>query len=457
MKIVVGGASNVGKSIVGYLSLGNNDIVVVDENSANLEELSKEYDIQPVLGSISRPDVQESIDMQNMDMLIAVTENDEVNMVACQVAYTLFNVPRKIARVDSEYFLNPLWNTLYNEKSLPIDLVITPDVEIGKFIKNLFDLPGSTAVYPFLSGKINIFTFRHQDVEIPFMKFTLHQINRKLSDYGAQIVLILRGGRRILPNEQEDIYLQRNDLIYICCAVQTNIEIMRLFGIDHNPYEKVVIFGANATSYYLASQIEKQDDIESCTIVETDSAKAVKIAEKLNKTSVIAGDITSDIILQEIGFAQADASVAVTERDKDNLLISLLASKNKDTQGFSLVNSKDYNSLAQNIRNNVLIDRSVITISALLHYLRKARIREAYSLGRDVGEIWEIALGDDSININHLIKNLNIPKESSVVAVCNQANELIFDLKEYHLQPQDKVLVFVAPTDIKRVENIFYL
>ncbi|MBP1532439.1 MAG: NAD-binding protein, partial [Alphaproteobacteria bacterium] len=143
MKIVVGGASNVGKSIVGYLSLGNNDIVVVDEDSSKLDEIAKEYDIQPVLGSISHPDVQENIGMQNMDMLIAVTESDEINMVACQVAYTLFNVPRKIARVDSRYFLNPLWNTLYNEKSLPIDLVITPDVEIGKFIENLLNLPGT--------------------------------------------------------------------------------------------------------------------------------------------------------------------------------------------------------------------------------------------------------------------------------------------------------------------------
>ena len=117
MKIVVGGASSVGKSIVGYLSLGDNDIVVVDEDADKLNEIAKEYDVQPVLGSVSHPDVQESIGMKNMDMLIAVTDNDEINMVACQVAYTLFNVPKKIARVDSKYFLNPLWNTLYNKKS----------------------------------------------------------------------------------------------------------------------------------------------------------------------------------------------------------------------------------------------------------------------------------------------------------------------------------------------------
>ena len=163
MKIVIGGASSVGKSLVGYLSLGSNDIVVVDEDAAKLDEIAKEYDIQPVTGSISNPDIQEAVGMKKADMMIAVTENDEVNLVACQVAYTLFGVPRKIARVDSQYFLNPLWNKLYNEKSLPVDLVITPDIEIASFLVGLFKLPGSMAVYPFLNKELNIFNFRQKD------------------------------------------------------------------------------------------------------------------------------------------------------------------------------------------------------------------------------------------------------------------------------------------------------
>ena len=221
MKIVVGGATSVGRSLVGYLSLGNNDIIVVDENPAKLDELAKEYDVQPVLGSISHPDIQENLGMKSVDMLIAVTDSDEINMIACQVAYSLFNVPRKIARVDSKYFLNPLWNTLYNEKSLPIDLVITPDIEIAKFIFQLINLPGSTAVFPFLNNKINLFAFRLRDIEIPFIKFSLRHINNKLADISARIALIIRGNRRILSSD-EDVYLQRNDLIYICCPTIRN-------------------------------------------------------------------------------------------------------------------------------------------------------------------------------------------------------------------------------------------
>ncbi len=455
MKIVVGGASNVGKSIVGYLSMGNNDIVVVDEDSAKLDEISKEYDVQPFLGSISHPDVQESIGMKNMDMLIAVTDSDEINMIACQVAYTLFNVPKKIARVDSKYFLNPLWNTLYNEKSLPIDLVITPDIEIARFIADLLNFPGSTAVYPFMNNQVNIFAFRHFDIEIPFMKFSVPHINTKLAELNARIVLILRGNRQIV-NFTDETFLQRNDVLYISCYPEQNMDVMRLFGVDHNPFEKIVMFGANPISQYLAVNMEKNENGMNCNIIEDNPQKAQKLAAVLNRSSVITGEMMSDVILDEAGFNNADISIAVTDRDKDNLLISLLAAKNRDAQAISLVNSRDYNVLAANIRNNVIADRSVITISGILKYLRKARIEEAYAIGRGLGEFWEIRLGTDSSILDKTITELKIPPESAVIMIVNN-NKIIHDIAKHHLEADDKIIIYVSPLDIRQIEKIFYL
>lgn len=454
MKIVVGGASNVGKSIVGYLSLGNNDIVVVDEDAAKLNEIAKEYDIQPVLGSISHPDVQDGLGMKNMDMLIAVTDSDEVNMVACQVAYTLFNVPKKIARVDSKYFLSPLWNTLYNEKSLPIDLVITPDVEIAKFILNLLNLPGSLAVYPFINHEVNILALRCKDADIPLMKLTMPHVNMKLAELQAHVVLIIRGNRRILITD-ENLCLQRNDIIYICCQPKQNIEVMRLFGVDHNPFEKAVLFGANAISYYLASELEKNNSVINCSIIEDNPQKAEKLAEMLNRTTVITGEMLSDVILEDAGFNSADIDIAVTDRDKDNLLISLLASKNKETQAISLINSRDYNVLGTNIRNNVIVDRAVITISGILNYLRRARMSEAYAIGRGMGEFWELRLGGDSSNLGKSVADLNLPTDSSLLAVWREG-KLIYNFDEYHIAPEDKILIYVSPNDIRHIEKIFY-
>ena len=163
MKILIGGAGNVGRSIVGYLSQGNNDIVVIDTDKRKLSMIAKEFDVQTVVGSVSHPGVMKKAGAKDADILIAVTSNDEVNLVACQVAYTLFQVPKKIARVDSEYFLNPLWNTLYSDKNLPVDLVISPDVEIAKFVLNLLEIPGTTSVLPLINDKLYLIGFRCGD------------------------------------------------------------------------------------------------------------------------------------------------------------------------------------------------------------------------------------------------------------------------------------------------------
>lgn len=454
MKIVVGGASSAGRSIVGYLSQGDNDVIVVDTNASKLEELAKEYDIQPVTGSISHPDTQESVGMKNADMLIAVTESDEVNLIACQVAYTLFNVPQKIARVDSKYFLNPMWNTLYNEKSLPVDLLITPDIEIGEYILRLISLAGSSSVYPFENNSFNIFSFVNKITDSPFAKFSVEHINNKLHELNAEIVMILRGNNRII-NNFSDAFLQKNDMIYVACKTDNNADIMHVFGVDHNIYENVVIFGANAISRYVASHLENEDNAINCNIIEDDVQKAEKLADVLNNSTIITGEMMSDVILDESGFNNADVSIAITDRDKDNLLISLLASKNKDTQALSLVNSKDYNVLARNIRNNTIIDRSSVTISAILRHLRKARIDEAYALGREMGEIWEVRLGDDSRNIGKTIKELGFPATSAVFAILND-DEVIFKFAEHKLRVEDKLIIYVGATDILRIEDIFY-
>ena len=454
MKIIIGGASSAGKSIVGYLSLGENDIVVVDDDAQKLDELAKEYDIQPFLGSISHPDVQETVGMKNADMLIAVTDSDEVNLIACQVAYTLFNVAQKIARVDSKYFLNPMWNTLYNEKSLPVDLLITPDIELGEYILRLISLAGSTAVYPFKNNKFNVFSVVNKVADSPFMQFSVKHINNKLREFNAKVVMIIRANNRLVNNFDE-LFFQKNDIIFIACLTENNLDIMHIFGVDHNPYENIVIFGANTISRYIAMQLENEDNTINCNIIENDAKRAEKLADTLNNSTVITGEMMSDVILDESGFNNADISIAITEKDKDNLLISLLASKNKDTQAISLVNSKDYNVLARNIRNNIIIDRSSVTISAILRHLRKARIDEAYALGREIGEIWEIRLGDDSLNLEKTVKELNLPQTSAVLAILNEDN-IIYDYLNYKLQATDKLLIYVAPTDIRRIEDLFY-
>jgi len=230
MKIIVGGAGNVGRSIVRYLSQGNNDIVVIDTNQQQLNELSKEYDIMPVNGSVSHPDTLELAEAAKADMIIAATDVDEVNLVACQVAYTLFNIPKKIARVDSKYFLDPLWNTLYNEKSLPVDLVISPDIEIAKAVLRILKIPGTCEVFPLAGGKLHLLSFKCHN-SCPFLNHKASKIAKINENLEVSIIALARNGVAFIPKADEVI--KSNDEVYFLTETKkVNEAVATLFLVE---------------------------------------------------------------------------------------------------------------------------------------------------------------------------------------------------------------------------------
>lgn len=198
MKIIVCGAGSVGRSIVAYLSRGSNDIIVIDTDSHKLDEISKEWDIQPINGSASHPDVLEKAGARSADMIIAATDRDEVNLVTCQVAHSLFNVPKKIARIDSASFLSPQWNMLYNEENIPVDLVISPEIEIGKAILEVLKIPGTSEVLTLADKKVYLLAFRCQN-SCPLIQTPLVHLERLAPELDVNIVSIVRGGRSFIP------------------------------------------------------------------------------------------------------------------------------------------------------------------------------------------------------------------------------------------------------------------
>lgn len=451
MKIIVGGAGSVGRSIVGYLSRGSNDIVVVDTNQERLNEISREFDVLPVLGSISHPEIQEKIGADTADILISATENDEVNLVACQVAYTLFNVPKRIARIDSEYFLSPMWNTLYNEKSLPIDLVISPDNEIAEAILRVIDIPGAKEVYPLADERLLLLSFKCNN-NCQLYNFSISDIYNNFKDINFHILQILRNGQNFYPKSDE--ILKCNDEVYILASRDDVASIMHRFGIEQKINENIVIFGGNAIAYDLAKNLEENDNILSSKIITNNIKAAAQLAEHLDKTVIIQGEMMSDVILKDAGIDSADITVAVTEQDKDNLLVSLLAKHNHICSTVSLVNSRAYDSLIDNIGDNIIIDRSAVTISKILQDIRKADLSNAYSLGRGFGEIWEIKLKEIQPVVGSRISQLNIPDKCKIAAIVRD-DVIIFPDSDEILQDNDIVIIFVSPLGIKKMEQIF--
>lgn len=451
MKIIVGGAGNVGRSIVGYLSRGSNDIIVVDTNQEKLNELSREFDIQPVLGSIAHPDVQEKIGADKADILIAATDNDEVNLVACQVGYTLFNIPKKIARIDSEYYLSPLWNTLFNEKSLPIDLVISPDADIAEAILRIIKLPGSIGAYDLADQKLVLAAFKcAQNCQLN--NYTMTEIYENFPQTEFSIIQILRNSRNFYPKPEEKI--QCGDEIYMLMQREDAEYLLHAFGSGTKPHENILIFGGNAIAYDIARHLENKDDILSCKIITNNAQSAQKLANSLNQAVVIQGEMMSDVILKDAGIDSADMTIAVTPNDKDNLLASLLAKHNHICSTISLVNSRAYDNLIENIGDNIIVDRSSVTISKILQDIRKANLLNAYSLGRGFGEIWEIKIDEDSPVAGKKATDLPLPDRCKIGAIVRQDN-VIFNIKGEIVTEDDIFIIFVAPTGIKRMEQIF--
>ncbi len=451
MRIIVCGAGSVGKSIVSYLVKGNNDIAVIDKDQRNLDEISKEFDVMPVLGQASHPTVLERAGAAECDLILAVTDIDEVNMVICQVAYTLFDIPRKIARINNEIFLDPLWSTLYNDKNIPIDLIISPDIDIAENILRILKYPGSSGVLPVLGSKGCILTLKLEP-GCPLADIPLLQIGRQDEELNVAFVNVVRNGECFIPESYD--CLKSGDEITVYTPQNEIEKTIRSFGLEKPVNERLLIFGGNAVAQYLGQEIEHDDNIAGCKIIEEDINIARRIALDLNHVVVIQGEMMSDLILNEADIRHADASIAVTDNDKDNLLISLIAAQSGVTTAVSVVNTPAYNELIFNMGSSILVDRSAVTISKILKEIRKTRMQDAYSVSRGCGEIWEICVSDDSIAAGKKIGEINLPKQSRIFVVQNK-DGICYPEPATLLQPGDVILLYIDSGVIKQVEKIF--
>ena len=450
MKIIVCGAGNLGRSVVSYLVKGNNDIAVIDDNTRDLDEMSKEFDILPVQGKPSHPDILEKAGAKNCDMILAVTDIDEVNMMVCQLAYSLFEIPKKIASVNSKTFIDPLWGMLYNDNHLPIDLLISPDIDIAANILKILQYPGCAGILPVLDEAYYIVTLNLKE-NCPLLNIPLAQIGRQ-DDLDIGFINIIRNDVSFLPDMYE--VLKSNDEINILVKADEIYNTISAFGLEKPANERLVIFGGNEISEFIGDRVERDDSIVSCRLIEEDIDKARRMALNLNHVVVIHGEMMSDVILQEADIQHADAVIALTDNDKDNLLASLLASKSGVGTTISVINTPSYNNLMFNITDNILVDRSAITISRVLKEIRKAKIREAYSVSREMGEIWEMRLEDENICRDKKVGELNLPKTCRVFAL-RRGEELIYPDPTTKLECGDLLLVYVDSAAVKQAEEIF--
>lgn len=451
MKIIVCGAGSVGKSIVSYLIKGSNDIIVIDDNQGRLDELAQEFDVLPVLGVPSHPDVLEKAGAKNCDIIFAITESDEKNMIVCQLAYSLFHIRKKIAAVNSETFLDPLWGMLYNDNHLPIDLLISPDIDIAEHILNILQYPGSSGVMPILDNKYCVLTL-NIDKNCPFLDMQLNQISKQTDDLNVNFINIIRDNQSFLPDMYETLH--QGDELNLLIKKDDIYSVISSFGMEKPTNERIVIFGGSAVAQYICTHLEEDDAVTSIRLIEEDITQARELARKFSRVVVINGEMMSDVILSEADITKADAVVSVTDNDKDNLLASLIASKDGVGATIALINTPSYNNLMFDISGNAIVDRSAITISQLLKEIRQSAITNAYSISRGQGEIWELSINDDNPCAAKKNGELGLPKTCRIIAVL-RGDEIISPDLNFKIEQGDKILVYVDSNMIKQAEDIF--
>lgn len=450
MKIIVGGAGNVGKSIVAYLSRGNNDVTVIDEDERKLSEVAREWDVMTLLGSVAHPDVLQKAEAGKTDLLIAATDSDEVNMVACQAARSLFDIPRKVARISARVYHRAAWSGLFGEHDIPVDLAVSPEFEIAAAIRRALQYPGISAAYPFAGRKLMLLSFRCPK-KSPLLQIPLDHLERADPDLHIAVINIIRNGRGFIPGADDTFHA--GDEINLLAAADDIEDVIHSFGLERKDNERVLIFGGGSITAYLAEALEDDDGI-SCRVIDEDPQSAAQLAEYLNNTAVFSGSVMSDVVLSEAGIADTDAAVAVTGEDKDNIIAAMIARKNGVENTFALVNSRSANTQMINVGDNILVDRTTITISAILKELRKVRLNNACTLGLS-GEVWEIAVDGNSTLIGSTFAQLGLPKESRVCALIRKGETMLLPGEEEHIEEGDVLVFFTAPASIRRAEKIF--
>lgn len=451
MKIIVCGAGQVGTTIARQLSLENNDVTVIDKSIANIQKINETLDVRAHIGFASHPTVLEEVNASDADMIIAVTSSDEVNMIACQIAHTLFDVPTKIARIRNQNYLNPEWSTLYRQDHLPIDFIISPEVAVAEAIINRLHVPGALDTIPLADGKVKVVGLRCT-IDSPVINMSLNRVYEKCTDIDVCFLGIMREDEFIGFNEDAELF--EDDEIYFSCDSNIVSKAMSLFGHEEREARRVIIIGGGNIGLYLAQKLEQDPEIKA-KIIEIDPERAQYIAERLSRITVINGDALSQNILEESNVAIAETVVAVSNDDEVNILSSLLSKRFECNRVVTLINNANsYSPLISSLGIDVAVNPKEITVSGILQHIRKGQIVSVHSICKGNMEILEAEAIEASPIAFKSIEALNLPK-GVVIGSIIRNNRVIFPYSKIIIQPKDHLIILSKSNMIKKVEEIF--
>jgi trk system potassium uptake protein TrkA len=460
MNIIICGAGRVGFTIAKLLSEQGHSITVIDQSSEDIQKINDTLDVKAIVGKGTYPSILEKANASDADMIIAVTRNDEINMLICQIAYSIFSIQKKIARIRSQDYLNPKFTRVYNKENLPIDVIISPEIEIAKSIQRKLEAPGALDSVPFSDNKIRLLEILIKD-NCQLIDYKLNELTKKHLQLDANIIAIIRNDKTFIPKKTDKIKF--DDKIYVIINSSQMAETLFAFGHEEKISKQILIIGGGNIGFNLAKNLEESLDSVRIKIVEKNKERAEYLANNLNNTIIINGDGLDEETLAEANLGEAETVLALTNDDEDNLMVSILVEKFakdqkeiEDKRTMALINKPNYSLLQSSLKIDDLIDPRMNTVSSILKHIHKGTIENAYSISNGEYEVIEAEIIETSELINKEIKNSNLPAEIRIGAVLRD-KKIIIPRSDFIFQKYDSV-VFIAKKDsISIVENLFRL
>jgi trk system potassium uptake protein TrkA len=450
MKIIILGAGQVGASVAANLASEANDITVVDDNAVILQDLQDRLDIRTVKGYASHPDVLKQAGADDADMIIAVTRNDEINMIACQVAYTLFHTPTKIARVRSVDYLR--YARLFSQDALPVDVLISPEQLVTDYIERLIEYPGALQVLDFAGGKVQLVAV-HAYHGGPLVGHELSDLRKHMPGIDARVASIFRGGKPIVP--RGDTIIELDDEVFFVAARKHIRAVMGELRKKDKPVKRVIIAGGGNIGMRLASAIEGQYQVK---IIERNEKRAKQLSEALERSIVLLGDAADEELLVEENIESTDVFCALTNDEEANILSAMLAKRLGARKVMSLINRASYVNLVQSDVIDVAISPQQATIGSLLTHIRRGDVVMVHSLRRGAAEAIEaVAHGDraSSSVVGRAIEDIKLSRGTTIGAIV-RGDEVIIAHHDSVIETDDHVILFLSDKScIQEVERLF--
>ena len=451
MKVIICGAGKVGYGIAERLSAEQNDVSVIDNTPRLIHVIRDTLDVRGFVGHGAHPDVLAAAGAEQAEMIIAVTLHDEVNMVACQVAHSLFNVPTKVARIRSQSYLAPHWQNLFSTSHLPIDVIISPEIEVGNMVLRRLALPGAVDIVRFADGEVVVVGIVCEE-DCPIVDTPLRQLTELFPDLNAVVVGVVRQGKLFVPRSSDALLV--GDHVYVVAQKDQVRRTLGIFGHEEPEAARVVIAGGGNIGHYVAHTLEKRHSRTKVKVIEASRERAVGIADQLRRTVVLHGSALDQEILHEADIADTETMVALTNNDEVNVLSCVMAKRLGCRRSLALINDTNYATLTGTLGIDAHVNPREVTISKILQHVRRGRIRGVHSIQDGAAEVIEAEALATSQLVGAPLREVDLPDGIRIGAIYRGKTVILPD-GETQINAHDRVVIFARADRVRKVEQMF--